>query len=271
MKASKLDTPNGAIAVCESDGQGPAVVLIHGNSSSSRAFSRQIEGPLGRRFRLVALDLPGHGASGDAKDPSAYSLPGHARAVRAAVDALGLSEAHFVGWSLGGHIALELAPDLPKARGFLVFGTPPIGSGDDMREAFLPDPAMKFAFQEVIDRDDALAYLAAFFRPGFADVPPFFLEDILRTDGRARSGLAASARNDEFRDEVGVVRNLTVPLAVVHGGDERLVNGRYFASLAMPTLWRGAVQTIPRAGHTPQWETPEAFDALIEAFIAETA
>jgi pimeloyl-ACP methyl ester carboxylesterase len=31
------------------------------------------------------------------------------------------------------------------------------------------------------------------------------------------------------------------------------------------------VQTIPRAGHTPQWETPEAFDALIEAFIAETA
>ena len=271
MKTFKLDTPNGAIAVCELDGQGPAVVLIHGNSSSSRAFSRQIDGPLGRRFRLVALDLPGHGASGDAKDPSAYSLPGHARAVRAAVDALGLSEAHFVGWSLGGHIALELAPDLPKARGFLVFGTPPIGSGDDMREAFLPDPAMKFAFQEIIDRDDALAYLAAFFRPGFADVPPFFLEDILRTDGRARSGLAASARNDEFRDEVGVVRNLTVPLAVVHGGDERLVNGRYFASLAMPTLWRGAVQTIPRAGHTPQWETPEAFDALIEAFIAETA
>ena len=271
MKTHKIDAPNGAIAVCEFEGPGPAVVLIHGNSSSSRAFSRQLDGPVGKRLRLVAVDLPGHGASDDAKDPSAYSLPGHARAVRATVDALGLGKARFVGWSLGGHIALEMAPDLPKARGFLIFGTPPIGSREHMQEAFLPNPAMKFAFQEIIDRDDALPYLAAFFRPGFADVPRFFLEDILRTDGRARSGLAASAQNGDFRDEVGVVRNLTVPLAVVHGGDERLVNGRYFASLAMPTLWRGAVQTIPRAGHTPQWETPEAFDALIDAFIAETA
>lgn len=270
-KTRKVEAPNGAVVIRESEGSGPAVVLIHGNSSSSRAFSRQIDGPMGRRFRLVAVDLPGHGVSGDAKDPSAYSLPGHARAVRAAVDALGLGEARFVGWSLGGHVALEMAPDLPKARGFLIFGAPPLSSPESMGEAFLPDPAMKYGFQEIIDRGEASAYLAAFFRPGFTDVPPFFLEDILRTDGRARSGLAASAQNGDFRDEVALVRDLTVPLAVLHGGDERLVNGRYFASLAMPTLWRGAVQMIPCAGHTPQWETPTVFDALVEAFVEETA
>jgi pimeloyl-ACP methyl ester carboxylesterase len=39
----------------------------------------------------------------------------------------------------------------------------------------------------------------------------------------------------------------------------------------MPTLWRGAVQVIPGAGHTPHWETPEAFDALLAAFVNETA
>ena len=267
-KARKVDASNGAIAVHESQGQGPAVVLIHGNSCSSRAFSRQLDGALGRRFRLVAIDLPGHGASEDAKDPSSYSLPGHARAVRSVVEALGLGEARFVGWSLGGHIALEMAPDLPKGRGFLIFGAPPINSQELMREAFLPNPAMKFTFQETLDRGEASAYLAAFFRPGFADIPPFFLDDILRTDGRARAGLGA---NGGFRDEVGVVRDLDVPLAVLHGADEQLVNGRYLASLRMPTLWRGAVQTIPGAGHAPQWETPEAFDALLEAFITEMA
>ena len=270
MRTLKVDAPNGALAAHESLGRGPAAVLIHGNSSSSRAFSRQLDGPLGKRFRLVAVDLPGHGGSDDAKDPGAYSLPGHARAVRAVVDALDLEQALFVGWSLGGHVALEMAPELSKAHGFLIFGAPPLNSRESMREAFLPNPAMKFAFQENIDSGDVSDYLAAFFRPGFADIPPFFLSDIQRTDGRARSGLAANnAADGRPRDEVAVVRDLKVPLAVLHGAEEQIVKCGYFASLVMPTLWRGSVQTIPGAGHTPQWERPEAFDALVEAFIAE--
>ena len=271
MKTRMIDAPNGAIAVHESPGQGPAAVLIHGNSSSSRAFSRQLEGPLGERFRLVAVDLPGYGASDDARDPSAYSLPGHARAVRAAADALGLQDARFVGWSLGGHVALEMAPDLPVARGFVIFGSPPISFPPPQRgEAFTLNPAMRMIFAEHIDRDQAAALVASMFRPGFTDIPPFFVEDALRADGRARKLLGASLLPGGFRDEVAVVRGLKAPLAVLHGAEEQLVNGAYFASLAMPTLWRGAVQTIPSAGHTPQWETPEAFDTLLAAFIEET-
>ncbi|MGH6799680.1 MAG: alpha/beta fold hydrolase [Roseiarcus sp.] len=58
---------------------------------------------------------------------------------------------------------------------------------------------------------------------------------------------------------------------MLHGAEDLFINGRYFASVPMPTLWRGAVQIIPGAGHTPQWKTPEAVDALIEAFVKETA
>jgi pimeloyl-ACP methyl ester carboxylesterase len=93
----------------------------------------------------------------------------------------------------------------------------------------------------------------------------------LRTDGRARSNLGASIRSGAVRNEGAIVRDLKAPLAVLHGGEEQLVNGRYFGSVAMPTLWRRAVQMIPDAGHTPQWETPQVFDALIEAFVQETA
>jgi hypothetical protein len=46
---------------------------------------------------------------------------------------------------------------------------------------------------------------------------------------------------------VGVVAELRVPLAVLHGADEQLVNGGYFASVPVPTLWRGVVQTIAGA------------------------
>jgi pimeloyl-ACP methyl ester carboxylesterase len=271
MKTLKIDAPNGAMAVHQSASEGPALVLIHGNSSSSRAFSRQLDGPLGKRFRLVAVDLPGHGESDDAKDPGAYSLPGHARAVRAVVDELDLREAYFAGWSLGGHVALEMAPDLPQARGLVIFGTPPLGIPAALSSAFRPDPATRFTFQERLSSVEASAYVAAFFKAGFADVPPFYLEDALRTDGRARSGLAATVPPGLYRDEIAIVRDLKIPLAVLHGPEDVVINGDYFASVPMPTLWRGAVQIIPGAGHAPQWETPEAFDALIEAFVEETA
>ena len=271
MKTHMIETPDGRIAAHESAGQGPAAVLIHGNSSSSRAFSKQLEGPLGQRFRLVAIDMPGHGASDDKKDPALYSLKNQSRSLRAAIDALGLAGAHFVGWSMGGHFALELAPELPEARGFVIFGAPPLALPPAMELAFLPNPAMGVGFAVTIDRKQAAAYVASFFAPGFDDIPAFFVEDALRTDGRARAGVGAGVGSGGYHDETVVVRELKAPLAVVHGAEDQLVNGAYFATLTMPTLWRGAVQTIPGAGHAPQWETPQEFDALLAAFLDETA
>lgn len=264
-----IQTPYGAIAVHESVGRGPAVVLIHGNSSSSRAFSRQREGPLGERFRLIAVDLPCHGASCDAEDSKLYSLPGYARVIRAVLDALGLSRPRFVGWSMGGHILLEMAPDLPEARGFLIFGTPPVALPPIGGE-FLASLDLDAVFAEHLERDRADAFVASLFAMGFCDIPPFFVDDVLRTDGRARKLLGASLMSGLYRDEVAVVRDLKAPLAVLHGTEDRRINGAYIASLAMPTLWRGAIQKIPGAGHAPQWETPETFDALLEAFVEET-
>ena len=109
-----------------------------------------------------------------------------------------------------------------------------------MEVAFLPNPVMGVAFTETISREQAEAYVASFFRPDFGDIPPFFLEDVLRTDGLARGGLNASVTRGGYADEAVVVRELTAPLAVLHGAEDQLVNGAYFATLAMPTLWRGA-------------------------------
>jgi len=268
-KTTYYHTPNGALAVHQSEGDGPPIVLIHGNSSSSRAFSRQLEGPLGRRRRLVAIDLLGHGRSENASDVAAYLLPGQALAVAAVAGNFGLDQAAFVGWSLGGHVLLEAAKDLPKAAGFLIFGAPPAPLPAAPEGAFLPNPVVEVGFRAEITRKQAEAYVASFFAPGFADAPPFFVEDALRTDGRARAQVAASMAPGVSRDETQVVGALKQPLAVLHGARDQLVNGAYYASIAMPTLWRGAVQTIASAGHAPQWETPAEFDALVEAFAAD--
>ena len=268
-KTTLYHTPNGALAVHQSAGDGPPIVLVHGNSSSSRAFSRQLEGSLGRRRRVVAIDLLGHGQSENASDAAAYLLPGHALALIAIAGNFGLDQAVFVGWSLGGHILLEAAPDLPKARGFALYGTPPIDFPPNLEKAFLPNPAMAAGFSPEVTHEQAEAYAHAFFAPGFADIPASFVEDVLKADGMARAQVYASIDPAVSRDEVKVAAELKQPLAILHGAKETLINGAYFDDLTLPTLWRGAVQTIPTAGHAPQWETPAEFDALIDAFASD--
>jgi pimeloyl-ACP methyl ester carboxylesterase len=263
-------TDAGRIAYRQSAGTGSAIVLVHGNSASSKAFARQLDGPLGRTHRVIAFDLPGHGESDDAADPDAtYTLPGHARVLRKVAAQLDAADAIFVGWSLGGHIVLEAAPDLPQAKGFAIFGTPPFAFPPAIKQAFLLHPAMACTFAHDLTEKQARGYVAAAFRPGVADPPAFMIDDVMRTDGRARKNLGASITPDGFRDEVEVIASLTRPLAVLHGAEDQLINGDYFKALAMPTLWRGAVQSISGAGHVPQWEQAETFNALLDAFASD--
>lgn len=270
MQKEMLKVGADSIAVYQSKGKGPAALLIHGNSSSSRSYQRQLESALGEKFRLVAMDLPGHGESSPASDSSTYSMPGYAKVVGEVAKQLNLTDAVFVGWSLGGHIALEATSQLPKAKGWVIFGTPPVGFPPAMAEAFLPNPAVAVGFKPDLTDDEVKGYATSFFKPG-ATAPDIFLDDIRRTDGQARLGLGGSIRPDGYADEIQIVANLTKPLAILHGEHEQLVNGAYIAALKMPTLWRGAIQKIAGAGHAPHWEQPDKFNSLLETFLVETA
>ena len=86
-----LETSHGRIAVRETGGKGTTVLLIHGNSSSGAVFRNQLESPLGGRYHMIAPDLPGHGASGDAIDPErSYSMEGYADAMTEVLGLLGV-------------------------------------------------------------------------------------------------------------------------------------------------------------------------------------
>jgi pimeloyl-ACP methyl ester carboxylesterase len=272
MKTSKIQVGDLAIAVYASEGNGPAALFIHGNSSSGRTFHNQLDGAIGQKFRLVALDLPGHGASdrASANPATTYSLPGYAQVVSEVARQLNLTQAVIIGWSLGGHIALEAAKLLPRASGFVIYGTPPVGFPPAMDQAFLPHPSMASIFKPELTQQEISDWGAACLKPG-TPVGSQFFEEVGQTDGQARLNLAGSIGAGQYEDEVAIVQNLDRPLAILHGEYEQLVNLPYLKSLAIPKLWRGAVQIIENAGHTPHQEQPERFNALIEAFIEEQA
>jgi pimeloyl-ACP methyl ester carboxylesterase len=90
MTQRRVSTSVADIAVWDSERAGPAVLLIHGNSSCKEIFRSQFESEALAALRLVAVDLPGHGASGDAHDPAAgYTLGGYATMAGEVLDTLG--------------------------------------------------------------------------------------------------------------------------------------------------------------------------------------
>jgi len=256
------------IAFRQSEGAGRPVIFVHGNSCSSRTWSNILDGPFGQRHRCLALDLPGHGDSEKAKDSSDYSLPGYASVLAAFAEATNATNAVIVGWSLGGHIALEAVPALTNAPGFVIFGTPPIASADQMSVAFQPNPAMAFTFAPSISPDEARAYAAAFVAPGSDLDLSETVTDVLKTDGAARAGLGASLAEGRYADEIAITATLPEPLAILHGAGEQLISLDYLRTLRIPALWRQEIQLIPAAGHAPHLETPGQFTALLQDFIA---
>ncbi|WP_428545743.1 alpha/beta fold hydrolase [Profundibacter sp.] len=270
MQSKSIQLGIGKINYYESAGTGPAILLIHGNSASGKCFQNQIEGSLGENFRVVAIDLPGHGGSDPFENMEDYNFPAYARVIVDVASALNMDEAVFAGWSLGGHAVLEASSQLVNAAGFVIFGTPPLAFPPAMEEAFLPNPAMAAAFNPTLSPEEAKGFADAFFAEG-TNAPELFIDDIQATDGNARAGMAASIAPDGYADEVEIVANLSKPLAIMHGSDEMLVNGDYFSTLNMPTLWRQKVQIIKGAGHIPQWEQADTFNRLLAGFVKDVS
>jgi len=92
-------------------GSGPVIVLVHGITSNSETWLRVMP-YLARSFTVIAPDLLGHGQS--AKPRGDYSLGAYASGLRDLLVALGHDRATFVGHSLGGGIAMQLAYQFPE-------------------------------------------------------------------------------------------------------------------------------------------------------------
>src|SRR5574341_1646288 len=111
-----------------SAGSGPAVLLVHGMAGSSATW-KYVLPALAQRFTVVAPDLLGHGESGKPRRGE-YSLGAHANVLRDLLHVLGHDRATFVGQSLGGGVAMQLAYQYPERCERLVL----VGSGGLGRE-----------------------------------------------------------------------------------------------------------------------------------------
>ncbi|MDB5570025.1 MAG: alpha/beta hydrolase fold protein [Hyphomicrobiales bacterium] len=271
LRPSSVETSHGRIAVLESGGGRLPLVLLHGNSMCKEVFLPQLQSAIGDSYRLIAIDLPGHGASANARDPQrTYRLPGYADAVIETLHAMGIERAAFYGWSLGGHIVMEMMSRCELVAGAMLTGSPPLRTGyDALLEGFRPHPVFELIFKERLSADEiiAMADLLAGPRPPACVVPA-----VKRTDPRARPILLQSILDNGCADERAVLEAAAAPLAFVDGEHEPFANLDYMAQVAAASaLWGGGHIRLPGLGHAPALEDPAAFNHVLLRFLRHVA
>jgi pimeloyl-ACP methyl ester carboxylesterase len=230
---------------------------------------KQFESSLSDRFNLVAIDLPGHGNSDKAADPeSSYTIEGYGKIFSGVVELLELENVIYVGHSLGGHMLMQNWERLPSAMGLVIFGSTPFTNPPAMDRAFQPNPNLGYFFSAELPEEIPEKWADLLFKAG-SKSPGFVSGNIRNTDPLTREIVGRYIAEVPMGDEQQIIGKMKVVTAVFQGKNEQLVNNNYMDEIPVDNLWQSKIHYISDAGHSPQWENPDSFNALLEEYVMD--
>lgn len=271
---TRLEVRDGLFLNVELAGSGPPVVLLHGFTGSAAGWGRFGE-LLAERHTVVAVDIVGHGRSDAPPSVADYGMERATADLVAAARLCGYTRAAWLGYSMGGRTALQVAVAHPEAveRLALIGGAPGIADAGERATRVKSDEELA----ERIGRDGITAFVDY-----WENIPLFASQKRMAADRKAavRAGRLANApaglANSLRGMGAGAQRPLhaelpaiAIPVLAIAGElDTKYVGvGRAIAG-AVPG---GRAAVIADAGHAPQVERPEATAAVVLPFLAATA
>jgi pimeloyl-ACP methyl ester carboxylesterase len=257
-------------------GSGPLLVLIHGITSNSATWDRVLP-RLARRYTVLAPDLLGHGRSDKLRGD--YSVGAHANTVRDLLDALGHRSATFVGHSLGGGVALQLAYQYPERVERLVLVAPG-GFGREvtvlLRAASLPGsgPVLALAASRpVVEAGTLLAgALGRLGLQGSTDLEELGRAYALLADRASRLAFIHTLRSvvDHDGQRVSALDRIEVvkqfPSLIVWGERDRIVPAHHGENVHREVP-HTQLALFKHAGHFPHRDDPAKFVRALDAFV----
>ena len=242
-------------AAVEGPAEAPPLLMLHSIGTSMHVFEPQVA-VLARTHRVIRMDLRGHGLSGVTDGD--YSMELHAADALALLDALGVRQAHVLGLSIGGRIAMQLAAMAP----------------DRVLSLMLMDTALEFlppkAWQDRIDavREIGTQALVEVVMPRWVVDPSLassqgLRQMLLRTDRRGYAGSAAALRDARAAQVAG---RIACPTTVMVG-DRDIATPPAMAREIEAAIPGSRYVEISEAGHLPTLERAEqATAAILEHF-----
>ena len=247
------------------DPHGTPVVLIHGYTDNARDWVPLVP-YLSGRFRLLLVDLRGHGRS--AKPECCYTRFDFAYDIKLLLDRLQIRQADVVGHSLGSMVAQTFAEIWPERTGRVVL----IASTGGYRPgAPLPKPAYDYAaeIRKLHDPIDADSPFMIAWWSSPTPVDPDFLRR-QRQDAAAiplRVWLAVLDQGVLVTDLQRTLPRLTAPTLLIWGSKDPIMEEEQRQTLR-EALPKAQVEILAGLGHNPIWEDPARCAQLINTFLS---
>jgi pimeloyl-ACP methyl ester carboxylesterase len=244
------------------------LLFIHGNSLCAGMFEPVLSDTLFSKYRVIALDLPGHGFSAMSVKPATdYRFNALKSIIIEFATQLNLTEIVLAGHSLGGHIAIQLIPELKEiVNGLVIFGTPPLRSLADGAEAFLPSIALQYAYAGELNVSELRQFASAF---GNGKHIEKIEEAVVGCDTKLRPVLGESLFNDRFVNEQEILSLFAPRTLIIHGANDHLINSVYLERLPKKWLYQEKTHTIPDASHMSFLDQPSLFVKLVNEYLTD--
>lgn len=255
----------------------PPLVFIHGLSSYMGFWEYQVP-EFAKSRRVLAIDLPGFGASGRPDAP--YTPPWYAGMVDNWLGSIGVVSAVVVGHSMGGQIAMTLAIEHPSRVSGLVLSAPAglerfgEGAGRWMKDYWHESRALEAREEEVRANFQALV-----FNRMDAGVERLIEERVrMQKTPEFRATSVAVSRCIAGMIDYPVwsrLDQIRVPTLIVYGTDDKMIPNPVFtggATRAIAEAGQKAIKgsqlvMIRGAGHTVHHDNPEQFNAAVQDFL----
>jgi len=250
------------------DPNSPAILFLHGFAQSASSWRRQLGGNLERRFRLVLMELRGHGQSDKPRTAAAYWRgETWATDINSVVDKLGLGQPVVVAWSYAGLVLCDFLRHCGarSLRGVVfVSARSKVGTtaARDMSGSLFLELAPGFVSEDAQERTAAIEAFVD--ELTYREIPR---DDYYRMLGynMVTPAFACRAMLKRVADNDDVLAKLKLPALVVHGDKDTSIKVAMAEHNA--SLMRNATLSIyPNVGHAPFYEVPRRFNRELSAF-----
>lgn len=242
----------------------PVVVLLHAIATSSELWAAQI--PVWSQFaRIVAVDLPGHGAS--AARPHIDSLDQYAHALAELLASHSIGDVSIVGLSLGGMIGQAFALSYPQRVRSLVLSNTSARTPPEMKEVWArrKEDALIYGMDAQV-----AATIERWFTPKFRQSAPLHVERIANLIRQTSpEGYAAAIQAIRGLDLLDRLSALDMPALVVGGRQDTATTVQVIEGIA-GRLPNGGTLLLDDAAHLANVEQPLAFTENVGRFLRAT-